>query len=516
MLWGNEVEEDADDSSHWNDTTQESSLGGGLEGSMVKALSTNALVGEGSGSTVVTPQLLVSAEEMDEGAQGSAAAAESQNKSPLNSHEFPPSLSISRNGIMPSESDPPLETSRSRTNSEAGFASQVMARGCLGVLKLKVISARVFDSPISGTHVANDLDKISGKDGDYYIRISSNRPLIDPLRMPSSAGSASNVTLTLPPETPLPYEGALGGTNESPQRSGEIFRTHVDYATSTPNFDSDFRFVISDYGQVFKMDLVDSSDDRVLGVHVVGVQELLQYQRDAYVAGNSGDSLKLFTSALKTLLSPPSYNLGEKNDDEFGAAASSGGGLTSDSGSATKQGQLRRREFLRTANTSAAYKNKDIYSVGYLSKCFTHHHKSSGFVDFAACVSENPETIYNLATTQAIESRPEEEFNVDLTKLHVFRLQKILGTAERWLSNYQHLMSWNDWKLSFFCMVGFTCCCIFINMEYVGCLPFSALMLNMVIKYRRRSTGQFVERYINADSLKLRKKAEKSRGEVHR
>ena len=46
-----------------------------------------------------------------------------------------------------------------------------------------MISAKVFAEVYTGTATEIELDGTSGKTGDYYLRISSNRSLVDPAKV---------------------------------------------------------------------------------------------------------------------------------------------------------------------------------------------------------------------------------------------------------------------------------------------------------------------------------------------
>ena len=46
-----------------------------------------------------------------------------------------------------------------------------------------MISAKVFAEVYTGTATESELDGTSGKTGDYYLRISSNRSLVDPAKV---------------------------------------------------------------------------------------------------------------------------------------------------------------------------------------------------------------------------------------------------------------------------------------------------------------------------------------------
>jgi len=78
------------------------------------------------------------------------------------------------------------------------------------------------------------------------------------------------------------------------------------------------------------------------------------------------------------------------------------------------------------------------------------------------------------------------------------------------------MISWSDTKLSLFCFLSYFYICVKINMDYIGCIPPSIVIVNMLIKYRRRSTGAYVEKYEEEELVKLRKKANNKNGGVHR
>ena len=285
----------------------------------------------------------------------------------------------------------------------------------------------------------------------------------------------------------------------SPNRAGKdgstenTSRTHVEYSSSTPTFDSNFSFVVFDAGQVFKIDLVDASVDKVLGCLVLGAQDLLQFQRDLYVkdAGSVAHG-GLFLNTFTTIFKPPTFELGDGDGNA-----------------------LRRMAFFRVGSSGASYKSKDIYSVGFFNKGFTSRPQSAGFLDFEACLKENSTLIYDLQNPPPMNQRLDEDFNVDITRLQVLRLQRIIGKIQRWWENYLHMVSWADPKLSLSCFVALVYVCLRINMDFIGCVPPSMPMVNMIIKYRRRSNGLYVEKHEEEELVKIRKKAEQSNG-VHR
>ena len=53
-------------------------------------------------------------------------------------------------------------------------------------------------------------------------------------------------------------------------------------------------------------------------------------------------------------------------------------------------------------------------------------------------------------------------------------------------------------------------------MEYIGAIPVTGLLLNMTIKYFRRSGGSFLERYTREGVEKVRRKMRGKDGTVHR
>ena len=61
------------------------------------------------------------------------------------------------------------------------------------------------------------------------------------------------------------------------------------------------------------------------------------------------------------------------------------------------------------------------------------------------------------------------------------------------MRNYHYLMSWSDPLLTLTAMVLFVATCMCMDMEYIGAVPVSLFMVNMTLKYRRRSSGDFIE-----------------------
>ncbi|GMI17155.1 hypothetical protein TrLO_g15726, partial [Triparma laevis f. longispina] len=323
----------------------------------------------------------------------------------------------------------------------------------IGYLNLRLLSAQVFLTPLPSTSTVLTSHLHPKKPGSYYLRISSNR-----------------------------FDS-----------SKTHLRTPVHYSSGSPTFNVDFQIPLIDYGQAFLISLIDVNDDRTLGVEVMSTQGMLQYQRDMWARSETKEGL--FLNAIKQQFQKSSP-------------------LTIDSNSS----QLIRSNFLRSATTTSAYSNKDIYNIGFYSKPFTSSPKTIGTISYVASIEESTSSIFGAekGIFPYVPGRPDDDFNVDLTKLHVQRLQKVIGKFERWMRNYFYLISWSNFQLTFSSMIIFILSCLYLNMEYIGAIPVTGLLLNMTIKYFRRSGGSFLEKYTREGVEKVRRKMRGKDGTVHR
>ena len=313
---------------------------------------------------------------------------------------------------------------------QSSNAAESIATEGIGRCRFEIITACLFMQNISSwDHTGNDnVIPSSLRKGDYYVRIST------------SDSGKSNRTPTL-------------------QFSGGM-----------PNFQSaEMKFSISHYGVQYRIDVVESDTDMIIGSAVLTTQGILQAQRDLYI---SEHGVSLFQSLKgpipwmgkqKMRLSLRSGIKGDASTDDFFS-------LSTPKGNASLE------------------KNGAV----------------SGWIDIFVGIEELYSRLYG-PNANICPNRPDESLNMAKFSNYIGRITAIIEDLRCGFTRFQYIISWEDPLLTALSLCLFIGFCLRFNAEYSGSLPIIFLIIVLIYFAIRRTQGKIKSSYIRKEIETMQK-----------
>ncbi|CAM9630849.1 unnamed protein product, partial [Phaeothamnion confervicola] len=228
--------------------------------------------------------------------------------------------------------------------------------------------------------------------------------------------------------------------NRSPPQSR---RTQTVFQTSNPRFDTTWVLVAPAYDAVVSLELVDASNDRLVGVMETSVFALVQRDHDARAVGLPKPSEAVHDHALSFDPSGTAPDFGGGGDDSGGGGSSGGAAVT-------------------------------------------------GLLRLQMAFVEDTDGLFRGPWPRRVPPRAPDDLSVDALRRYMERSQAILGWVAALSVAYRRVMAWEDPTLTSLLLLGFVYVTALADAEYVLAVPPGCLLAYMTITWARRRDGRFV------------------------
>ena len=274
---------------------------------------------------------------------------------------------------------------------------------------MHISRAHVFENTLDSETSPNDVFREGTvKRGDYYVRLTSNEP--EP---------QSRRTRTIQNSDVPHFDSRAARVQCVSNLVCFLLVLSIDCSTFP------FR---SNYGVEYRIELVDASSDKPIGMSVVTTQGLLQQQRDAMVATDGFAVINPFqrpsccTEKRRWRLE---LRTGIKNEDYFKSTKGRKGGAI------------------------------------------------TGWVDVDLCFTEAKDLLYSSRPLEC-PPRPPDGLNVELFQAHIARIGAIIGDIKKAAETFSYVISWKNPALTSLSLMAFVGLCLKFNAEYIASPPVSS------------------------------------------
>ena len=240
-------------------------------------------------------------------------------------------------------------------------------------------------------------------------------------------------------------------------------RTAVHHQCSNPRFDSAWQVVVPHYRYGVSLELVDASDDAVVGRAALSVMGLLQREADASWGPSPG------TPGTPAAAAP--------------AAGSSGT-------SGTPGGTPCRRLPLLPPEGDGESSPLDAGPLG----------RPIGHLDVLCAFREDPRVLSALAP-RPLPPPPPPDFQIEIMRKEVRRAQLLLRFLGGLREPYDRLVGWEDPRASGAALALLLYATLFADAEYFAAAPPIALLILLLANRRRRSDGSFRADWVRGGDL---------------
>jgi len=303
-------------------------------------------------------------------------------------------------------------TFNSSVHGMVDVRGDTVSSNSVGTLTIQFLNARIFPYPFPSdttmeallstnfSLLPNQREAMISIHGDYYLRFTD-------LSNPTSAD-----------------------TN---------LRTETVYYTSRPKFNvTNMTIPIFHYGMEFKIDLINATNEHIVGTLFLTVQGIMALVRD------------------KKLSSPNQFYP------------------------------------LRALENKKIIKSEFDLITNVTSSVIT------GIVELGIQFKENHANFTKFEVPQ-ISRRPEDSFRVDLTQAHFSRVWKWMQDYSDFLKCYQSVVCWKNYLVSFSWFTFFVYLTLYLDMEYVGLIPFLLLMIYMIRNFFKRKNEEYIKYWTHSE-----------------
>ena len=264
-------------------------------------------------------------------------------------------------------------------------------------------------------------------------------------------------------------------------------RTHTVYQSSRPRFDATWHLPIETFASQIRVELVDAARDVVVGILAFGVHDLRQEQADisAETIGAKADDLqkKALGFFLLSSSAPPTTDTTQKKQPLLEKKKDTDSVTPYSLGGPVLRGLKKRQSSQTTA--LAFFLDKE-------NAFFRDRHgtpTASAVVSACELHFEERELFWSAAPRAAPCEPAPENFSLEVARRHVERARQVIHSVYDVLDAYEDIMKWKDPLATLPLFVAYVACCLWLNAEYAGLLPFIWLTCLLLFTLRRRLRG---------------------------
>ena len=256
-------------------------------------------------------------------------------------------------------------------------------------------------------------------------------------------------------------------------------RTHTVYQSSRPRFDATWYLPIETFASEVRVELVDAARDVVVGTLQFGIHDLRQEQADL-LADRIGDAADdVAKKFLSFVVAPSAAPKTKKKVDETTARA----------------------YFLDGENAYFRDRHGTPAASAEVEKCEVKFYETDLF--------------WSATPRDAGCEPPPDNFSLEVARRHVERARQVIQSVYDFFDAYEDIMKWTDPLATGPLFVAYVGCCLWLNAEYAGVLPFVWLSCLLIFALRRRLRGDPRLRFFSSAAETLADQSDLSR-KTHR